>query len=722
MHSRVLLRILVSSLVAAAVLAPVVGSAHSASYTYDKLNRLTSATIDGSRIEYVYDAAGNITRVLTPFSVAVAISGGGTGTVTDDLGKIDCGDDCSGAFDLDAVVTLTATPSNGSAFAGWSGACSGADSCVIPVAGVTSVTASFTPPAADLGITKTDGLDVVAPGGTVTYTIVVSNTGPGLAADASVSDSFPGTQACDWTSSASGGASGSAGSGSGALSETLSLPASSSVTYAAECVVDPAATGTLSNTASVSASASDPATGDNTATDTTELTPEADLWLAATGSATGSAPGGAITYTLDVGNRGPSRATSLVVEDVLPSGAALDTATGAGWSCGEVGGVVTCARPSLSPSTATQIELAVTMPSVVGSTVNSAAVTSATAEAAAGDESDSVSVEIFGPPTIAGVVSVAATETGSIDVGTPTSSAITQLLLEASHELDTPTNPSHFRLFIGDDTGAFTSSSCADPTDVAINSVSYGEAGTDTAALVLDRQAGLSAAWYRLVACGEGVDALQDVYGSELDGNADGTGGDDFQLDFQVQVTNLLVNPNFDTGLAGWTVTSEAIGHVSHDPLSDASSGATSGSARLVNLTGTGSVLALSQCVAVTGGETYVIRGLRRSVSLGATFPEVSVHLESFDQLGCGGSSLGAAGAGTVTGDTAGSWLPAWNAALSLPASAQSGLVTFQVSGNEENAESWLDDLQLFQEQLSIFSDDFETGDTAHWSTTVGPL
>ncbi len=40
--------------------------AETATFTYDALNRMTSATYAGVTIEYVYDPAGNITRVFTP--------------------------------------------------------------------------------------------------------------------------------------------------------------------------------------------------------------------------------------------------------------------------------------------------------------------------------------------------------------------------------------------------------------------------------------------------------------------------------------------------------------------------------------------------------------------------------------------------------------------------------------------------------------------------------
>ena len=43
---------------------------------------------------------------------------------------------------------------------------------------------------ADLSITKDDGSLTYTPGGTVTYTIVVSNAGPSDAVDASVADTF----------------------------------------------------------------------------------------------------------------------------------------------------------------------------------------------------------------------------------------------------------------------------------------------------------------------------------------------------------------------------------------------------------------------------------------------------------------------------------------------------------------------------------------------------
>ena len=59
--------------------------------------------------------------------------GTGSGTVKSDIAGIDCGSTCSYPFCSGTVVTLTATPDNGSTFTGWNGAgCSGTDTCSVP--------------------------------------------------------------------------------------------------------------------------------------------------------------------------------------------------------------------------------------------------------------------------------------------------------------------------------------------------------------------------------------------------------------------------------------------------------------------------------------------------------------------------------------------------------------------------------------------------------------
>jgi uncharacterized repeat protein (TIGR01451 family) len=123
---------------------------------------------------------------------------------------------------------------------------------------------------ADLGVTKTDGVPVVAPGGGVTYTITVANAGPHGAAGALVSDVFPAALTCSTTCAASGGATCTAGPFAGNISDTVSLPAAAAATYTSACTVSLSATGTIVNTATITApsTVTDPDLSDNAATDT----------------------------------------------------------------------------------------------------------------------------------------------------------------------------------------------------------------------------------------------------------------------------------------------------------------------------------------------------------------------------------------------------------------------------------------------------------------------
>src|SRR3989344_4968280 len=76
-------------------------------------------------------------------SLTLSKAGTGVGTVTSDPAGIDCGTDCTEAYTGGIDVTLTAAPSAGSTFAGWSGACAGTSTtCTVTMDAAKSVTAT----------------------------------------------------------------------------------------------------------------------------------------------------------------------------------------------------------------------------------------------------------------------------------------------------------------------------------------------------------------------------------------------------------------------------------------------------------------------------------------------------------------------------------------------------------------------------------------------------
>ena len=79
-------------------------------------------------------------------TLTVTIAGTGTGTVASFLAGINCGTDCTETYNHGTSVTLTATPSSNSVFAGWAGACNGpATTCTVTMDASKSVTATFNP-------------------------------------------------------------------------------------------------------------------------------------------------------------------------------------------------------------------------------------------------------------------------------------------------------------------------------------------------------------------------------------------------------------------------------------------------------------------------------------------------------------------------------------------------------------------------------------------------
>src|SRR5262249_39180679 len=93
----------------------------------------------------------------TGYTLTVTAEGSGGGTVTSIPSipaGVSCGATCSVSYASGTVVTLTAVPSAGSLFAGWSGGgCPGTGPCTVTLTVATTVTAPFIPQTAAMIVT-----------------------------------------------------------------------------------------------------------------------------------------------------------------------------------------------------------------------------------------------------------------------------------------------------------------------------------------------------------------------------------------------------------------------------------------------------------------------------------------------------------------------------------------------------------------------------------------
>ena len=211
-----------------------------------------------------------------------------------------------------------------------------------------TASAAVTPQRADLALTKIVSNAAPTVGSTITFTITLTDNGPDPATNVAVQDLLPAGLTFVSATPSQGtynNATGSwiVGTVSPGTPQTLLINA----------VVAGAAN--ITNTATISASDQfDPNTANNSASATESSLPPTDLGL--TQSVSNAAPnvGDTITFTVTLSNGGPATATNVTVQDLLPAGLVLVTATPsqgtytAGTGTWTVGTVATAATATLT--------------------------------------------------------------------------------------------------------------------------------------------------------------------------------------------------------------------------------------------------------------------------------------------------------------------------------------------------------------------------------------
>jgi LruC domain-containing protein/uncharacterized repeat protein (TIGR01451 family) len=182
-------------------------------------------------------------------------------------------------------------------------------------------TSSITPvvgSVADLAITKTISNTSPNVGTSVTFTITATNNGPSPATGVVVTDMLPN----GYTFSS---ASASIGSWNAPVWTIGNLASGGTGNLIIVATVN--ASGPYANTASITGNESDPNLVNNSATVSPQIGSLADLAVVKTANLQNPSVGNNITFTIVASNNGPSAATGVTVNDVLPSGYTLFSAT-----------------------------------------------------------------------------------------------------------------------------------------------------------------------------------------------------------------------------------------------------------------------------------------------------------------------------------------------------------------------------------------------------------
>ena len=328
------------------------------------------------------------------------------------------------------------------------------------------------------------------------------------------------------------------------------------------------------------------------------------------------------------------------------------------------------------------------------------------------------------PPTVETFDSVARTADHLLTEGEVVDQPLTQVYVSFAEEMFDPpgdttpgdvTHPAGWLLVASGPDGIVDSAGCTVAgDDVALPLAVIWSAATRTAHLAPGGNQALAAGGYLVAACG----TLLDPAGNPLDGDGNGTGGDARARTFSARGTDLAGNPNFDAGLAGWTVVATVPGEVAAD-LDDAGEQPTSGSVAVTSSAGAGETWRVEQCVALPAHGWSRLSGRLRSASALPGAPVAHLEAQYFGSADCSSGALSALLSPALAGDTGAVWVTVASGGAPFPAGAHSASVRLIVEAGTTNDVDLRADELFFGDDGLLFADGFESGGTGIWSLAV---
>jgi len=389
---------------------------------------------------------------------------------------------------------------------------------------------------------------------------------------------------------------------------------------------------------------------------------------------------------------------------------------------------VTCTAAVLAPGVAPPIVIEATAPGTGGSAINTATVSSTSIDPLVANDTALApfTVVVVLPPTVTRVDSVPDSGDSQVTLMETLQLEVTELIVELSEDVQDPlgdsdpedvTNPENYQLFGAGYDGTFSTGACGpaagDDVRVPFAGVLY-DPFSDEAALSLPAGERLAESLYQLRVCAN----LRDLSGNFLDGDDDGTPGDDFVHYFRVQTENRLARPywDFPTDLDAWGV--DAPGDTEIEVTApDASGFFLSFGLSMLSPVGNAGML-VTQCLPVVPGADGDVLEARARVMSTSPSTVARMDFQYFGGAACTAPAMAAGQSPAITGDTGGLWLPMLRILPDAPVGAVSLRVDFRSQDLTAAAfEIQYDDLELY---TPLFADGFETGNTSDWDSTVG--